>query len=138
MISKLKNAFGGARFGALPSLPPALRNNLTPLLVLAVIITAAVMMFMWQDQANYKPVFGAREKVAASDMMTSAAEMPSQEVPDMSPRARRAIDSWSVMGGKGRGNAHTTNVNGQAVYRSFCFHHLTEQLVPNSLLEGQR
>jgi flagellar M-ring protein FliF len=70
VISKLKNAFGGARLGALPGLPPALRNNLTPLLVLAVVITAAVMMFMWQDQANYKPVFGAREKVAASDMMT--------------------------------------------------------------------
>jgi flagellar M-ring protein FliF len=61
VISKLKNAFG-AKFGALPGLPPALRNNLTPLLVLAVVITAAVMMFMWQDQANYKPVFGAREK----------------------------------------------------------------------------
>ena len=37
--------------------------------MLAVVITAAVMMFMWQDQASYKPVFGAREKVAASDMM---------------------------------------------------------------------
>ena len=69
MISKFKSAFGGGKF-ALPSLPPLLRNNLTPLLVLAVILTAAVMMFMWQDQANYKPVFGAREKVAASDMMT--------------------------------------------------------------------
>jgi hypothetical protein len=34
-----------------------------------VAITAAVMLFMWKDQANYKPVFGAREKVAASDMM---------------------------------------------------------------------
>jgi len=69
VISKFKSAFGGGKF-ALPSLPPLLRNNLTPLLVLAVILTAAVMMFMWQDQANYKPVFGAREKVAASDMMT--------------------------------------------------------------------
>ncbi|QOL49782.1 flagellar basal-body MS-ring/collar protein FliF [Massilia litorea] len=84
MISKLKNAFGGARFGALPGLPPALRNNLTPLLVLAVVITAAVMMFMWQDQANYKPVFGAREKVAASDMMTvlEAEHIPYRIHPD--------------------------------------------------------
>jgi flagellar M-ring protein FliF len=70
VISKLKNAFGGGNLGAMPGLPPLLRNNLTPLLVLAVVITAAVMMFMWQDQASYKPVFGAREKVAASDMMT--------------------------------------------------------------------
>nr|WP_212760978.1 flagellar basal-body MS-ring/collar protein FliF [Telluria aromaticivorans] len=55
---------------SLPSLPPALRNNFTLLLGLAVAITAAVMMVSWQDQSNYKPVFGAREKVAASDMMT--------------------------------------------------------------------
>ena len=84
MISKLKNAFGGAKLGALPGLPPALRNNLTPLLVLAIVITAAVMMFMWQDQANYKPVFGAREKVAASDMMTvlEAEHIPYRIHPD--------------------------------------------------------
>jgi flagellar M-ring protein FliF len=84
VISKLKNAFGGARLGALPGLPPALRNNLTPLLVLAVVITAAVMMFMWQDQANYKPVFGAREKVAASDMMSvlEAEHIPYRIHPD--------------------------------------------------------
>ena len=83
MISKLKSAFGGGKF-ALPSLPPLLRNNLTPLLVLAVILTAAVMMFMWQDQANYKPVFGAREKVAASDMMTvlEAEHIPYRIHPD--------------------------------------------------------
>jgi flagellar M-ring protein FliF len=84
VISKLKNAFGGARLGAMPGLSPALRNNLTPLLVLAVVITAAVMMFMWQDQANYKPVFGAREKVAASDMMTvlEAEQIPYRIHPD--------------------------------------------------------
>ncbi|MFC5509940.1 flagellar basal-body MS-ring/collar protein FliF [Massilia jejuensis] len=84
MISKLKNAFGGARLGAMPGLPPLLRNNLTPMLVLAVVITAAVMMFMWQDQASYKPVFGAREKVAASDMMTvlEAEQIPYRIHPD--------------------------------------------------------
>ncbi|MCC2971766.1 flagellar M-ring protein FliF [Massilia sp. IC2-476] len=59
----------GGKKPALPALPPALRNNLSLLLGLAVAITAAVMMFLWQDQSNYKPVFGAREKVAASDMM---------------------------------------------------------------------
>ncbi|WP_374040106.1 flagellar basal-body MS-ring/collar protein FliF [Massilia sp. IC2-477] len=68
MISSLKAAMGGKK-PALPALPPALRNNLSLLLGLAVAITAAVMMFLWQDQSNYKPVFGAREKVAASDMM---------------------------------------------------------------------
>ncbi|MDM5178448.1 flagellar basal-body MS-ring/collar protein FliF [Massilia sp. DJPM01] len=55
--------------GAMPSLPPALRNNLTPMLVLAIAITAAVMMYLWNDQAGYKPVFGASERVASGDMM---------------------------------------------------------------------
>jgi len=84
VISKLKNVFKGGGLGAMPSLPPALRNNLTPLLVLAIVITAAVMMFMWQDQANYKPVFGAREKVAASDMMgvLEAEQIPYRIHPD--------------------------------------------------------
>ncbi|MEW6761388.1 MAG: flagellar basal-body MS-ring/collar protein FliF [Pseudomonadota bacterium] len=68
MISTLKTAVGDKL--ALPSLPPALRNNISLLLGLAVAITAAVMLYLWQDQASYKPVFGAREKVAASDMMS--------------------------------------------------------------------
>jgi flagellar M-ring protein FliF len=68
VISSLKSAFGGKL--AMPSLPPALRNNLPLILGLAVALTAAVMMYLWQDQSSYKPVFGAREKVAAGDMMT--------------------------------------------------------------------
>jgi flagellar M-ring protein FliF len=39
------------------------------MLVLAIGITAAVMLYMWNDQSSYKPVFGASEKVAAADMM---------------------------------------------------------------------
>ncbi|WP_373890068.1 flagellar basal-body MS-ring/collar protein FliF [Massilia sp. DJPM01] len=68
MIASLKSNFAG-RMGAMPSLPPALRNNLTPMLVLAIAITAAVMMYLWNDQAGYKPVFGASERVASGDMM---------------------------------------------------------------------
>lgn len=70
MINTLKSTFAGKGMGALPAMPAALRNNLTPMIVLAIGITAAVMMFIWSDQSSYKPVFGAREKVAASDMMT--------------------------------------------------------------------
>lgn len=66
MIATLKSAIGGKRL----ALPPALSKNLTPMLVLAIGITAAVMLYMWNDQSGYKPVFGAREKVAASDMMS--------------------------------------------------------------------
>jgi flagellar M-ring protein FliF len=65
VIATLKSALGGKRL----ALPPALSKNLTPMLVLAIGITAAVMLYMWNDQAGYKPVFGAHEKIAASDMM---------------------------------------------------------------------
>jgi flagellar M-ring protein FliF len=81
VIAALKSAFGGKR---LPALPPALSKNLTPMLVLAIAITAAVTLFMWKDQADYKPVFGAREKVAAADMMTvlEAEHVPYRVHPD--------------------------------------------------------
>src|SRR6478609_3460446 len=54
------------------------------MLVLAIAITAAVTLFMWKDQADYKPVFGAREKVAASDMMNvlEAEHVPYRVHPD--------------------------------------------------------
>jgi flagellar M-ring protein FliF len=81
VIAALKSAIGGKR---LPALPPALSKNLTPMLVLAIAITAAVTLFMWKDQADYKPLFGAREKVAASDMMSvlEAEHVPYRVHPD--------------------------------------------------------
>jgi flagellar M-ring protein FliF len=81
VIAALKSAIGGKR---LPAMPPALSKNLTPMLVLAIAITAAVTLFMWKDQADYKPVFGAREKVAASDMMNvlEAEHVPYRVHPD--------------------------------------------------------
>lgn len=82
MISSLKSAVGGKL--ALPSLPPALRNNLPLMLGLAVALTAAIMMYLWQDQSSYKPVFGAREKVVVADMMTvlEAEQIPYRVHPD--------------------------------------------------------
>ena len=80
MIATLKTALGGKRL----ALPPALTKNLTPILVLAIGITAAVMLYSWNDQAGYKPVFGAHEKVAASDMMSvlDAEHVPYRIHPD--------------------------------------------------------
>lgn len=71
MIAALKNGFDRmrARPAGVPAMPPALLKSLGPLMVLAIGVTALVLMYLWQDQAAYKPVFGAREKVAAADMM---------------------------------------------------------------------
>ncbi|NVM79781.1 flagellar M-ring protein FliF [Duganella sp. SG902] len=72
MINTIKSAF--ERWRANPSaaasaLSPNLLKTLYPLLLLAIGLTALVLMYMWSNQASYKPVFGAREKVAAPDMM---------------------------------------------------------------------
>lgn len=46
-------------------------SRLLPVVLLAIGVTAMVMMFLWNDQASYKPVFGAREQVPVSDMMAT-------------------------------------------------------------------
>jgi flagellar M-ring protein FliF len=69
VITTLKSFFARWRLAILPSVSPALLKSLMPLLVLAIGITAMVMMYFWHDQSTYKPVFGAREKIAVTDMM---------------------------------------------------------------------
>jgi flagellar M-ring protein FliF len=68
----------------MPGVPPALLKNLYPMLLLAIGVTALVLMFLWKDQAGFKPVFGAREKVAAADMMSvlEAEQIPYRIHPD--------------------------------------------------------
>lgn len=71
MIRSLKPVLARLRPGAeaAPLVSPAMLRSLLPLVALAIGITALVLMFLWRDQAGYKPVFGSREKVAAADMM---------------------------------------------------------------------
>ncbi|MEQ6292052.1 flagellar basal-body MS-ring/collar protein FliF [Vogesella sp. GCM10023246] len=68
MINSLKSRVG--RIASARSLwsPSALRM-LLPMLLLAAGITALAMMYLWHDDARYKPVFGAQERVPAADMM---------------------------------------------------------------------
>lgn len=66
-IATLRTGF--ERLRSRPGGALALPKGMLPLLALAVGITALVLMFVWRDQSSYKPVFGAREKVAVNDMM---------------------------------------------------------------------
>ncbi len=50
-------------------LRPQELSRLLPVFMLAIGLTALVMMFLWRDQSSYKPVFGAREQVPVSEMM---------------------------------------------------------------------
>lgn len=69
MNAVMKSGWQRLRKLDLPGLPPALLKSLLPLGLLAVGLTALVLMWMWSDQAGYKPVFGAREKVSAAELM---------------------------------------------------------------------
>jgi flagellar M-ring protein FliF len=84
VINTLKSAYGRWRGNGVPAMPPALVKNLYPMLMLAVGLTAVVLMFLWKDQSDYKAVFGAREKVVAADMMTvlDAEKIPYRIHPD--------------------------------------------------------
>ncbi|MET3131971.1 flagellar M-ring protein FliF [Oxalobacteraceae bacterium GrIS 1.11] len=69
MLNPLKSILMRWRAAGLPGVSPATLKSLAPLLVLAIGITALVMMYFWHDQSTYKPVFGNRERVAVTDMM---------------------------------------------------------------------
>ncbi|SCK17488.1 flagellar M-ring protein FliF [Vogesella sp. LIG4] len=59
-------------------LSPANVRMLLPMLLLAAGITALAMMYLWHDDARYKPVFGAQEHVPAAEMM---AVLDAEKVP---------------------------------------------------------
>ncbi|MBK1616114.1 flagellar M-ring protein FliF [Rubrivivax gelatinosus] len=69
MSKLLQTTFARLRAAGLPRPSPALLGSLGPLLVAAAAVTALVLAFQWRDQSSYKPLFGAREKVAAAEMM---------------------------------------------------------------------
>ena len=86
MIATLKTGLERlrARPGSALVVPPAVLRSLMPLMVLAIGVTALVLMYFWHDQSAYKPVFGAREKVAVSDMIAvlDAEHVPYRLHPD--------------------------------------------------------
>ncbi|KGT02909.1 secretory of YscJ/FliF family protein [Burkholderia pseudomallei] len=57
---------------------PAALSRLLPLVVLAVALTAAATLYMRYDQANYKPLFGAREPVQLDDVVST---LDAQRIP---------------------------------------------------------
>ena len=53
----------------MPLASPALQRLWLPLLLTAAIVTALVVMLLWQSAGNFKPLFGARENVAVADVV---------------------------------------------------------------------
>ncbi|MGL6069769.1 flagellar basal-body MS-ring/collar protein FliF [Craterilacuibacter sp.] len=79
MISRLRNGLDAWRTRA-PALamPASALRYLLPLLALSVLLTLALVFWLWRDDASYRPLFGADEKIAAADMMTV---LDSEQIP---------------------------------------------------------
>ncbi|KZE31735.1 flagellar M-ring protein FliF [Crenobacter luteus] len=80
MLAQLRNGLSSWRELAArrPALPASGLRYFLPMLVLAIGLTALVLAWLWRDDASYKPVFGATEKVAAADMM---AVLDAEQIP---------------------------------------------------------
>jgi flagellar M-ring protein FliF len=96
VINQFKSLLARARAGALPGLSPAMLQSLLPLLLLAVGVSAIVLMYFWRDQASYKPLFGAHEKVAATDMMGA---LDAEHIPyRLHPESGQVLVAESALG----------------------------------------
>ena len=49
---------------------PGLARVALPLVLVAAIVTAVVVLLMWQGSGHYRPLFGARENVAMADVVS--------------------------------------------------------------------
>ncbi|RQW24534.1 flagellar M-ring protein FliF [Rhodobacteraceae bacterium CH30] len=97
MISRLRNGFEAwrARAPAWPVPASSLRYAL-PMLALCALVTLAVVFWLWRDDASYKPVFGADEKIAAADMM---AVLDGEQIPyRLHPQSGQVLVPDAVLG----------------------------------------
>jgi flagellar M-ring protein FliF len=72
LINRLKQIAARVRAAGYLPLPSAsFLRSLLPLVLLAGGITALIMLYVWRDQSEYKPLFGVRENVPAAEMMSA-------------------------------------------------------------------
>lgn len=71
MLNTLKNRWTdwSAVRGHLPGISPAMQRLWMPLVLTAAIVTALVVMLLWQTTPSYRPLFGARENIVVSDVV---------------------------------------------------------------------
>lgn len=74
MLASLKTRltnWSAGRASALPFFSPAAQRLALPLLLTAAIVTALVVMLLWQSSSNFRPLYGARENVVVADVVSA-------------------------------------------------------------------
>ena len=70
MLNTVKERLSGMVGGrTLPTVSPAVQRLLLPLLLAVAIVTALIVMLMWQTSSSYRPLFGSRENVVVADVV---------------------------------------------------------------------
>lgn len=70
-VKKRLAEWQGSRGFALSSMPISVQRLWLPLLLGAAIVTALIVMLLWQSTSSYRPLFGARENIVVSDVVAS-------------------------------------------------------------------
>ncbi|UTH73145.1 flagellar basal-body MS-ring/collar protein FliF [Chromobacterium sp. IIBBL 290-4] len=73
MVQQLRSGLAAfqQRLNGRQLMPAQAWRYLLPIVLLAVGFSVALTLWLWRDDASYKPVFGAQEKVSAADMMAA-------------------------------------------------------------------
>ncbi|WP_241499264.1 flagellar basal-body MS-ring/collar protein FliF [Chromobacterium sphagni] len=71
MVKQLRSGFAAVqeKMAGRRLLPANAWRYLLPMVILAIALSVLLTLWLWRDDASYKPVFGAQEKVSGADMM---------------------------------------------------------------------
>ncbi|QIY80870.1 flagellar basal-body MS-ring/collar protein FliF [Chromobacterium violaceum] len=73
MVKQLRSGLAAVqqRMAGHQLLPANAWRYLLPIVLLAIGLSVVATLWLWRDDASYKPVFGAQEKVSGADMMAA-------------------------------------------------------------------
>ncbi|QEL55735.1 flagellar basal-body MS-ring/collar protein FliF [Chromobacterium paludis] len=73
MVKQLRSGFAAVqqRMAGRRLLPDNAWRTLLPIVLLAIGLSVVATLWLWRDDASYKPLFGAQEKVSSADMMAA-------------------------------------------------------------------
>lgn len=71
MLAQLRSGMDAWRKHAVSvlALPSSVVRYVVPISVFAIVLTLLIVLYLWRDNARYKPVFGTQENVVVADMM---------------------------------------------------------------------
>lgn len=98
MLAQVKSGFERFRLKSNTNSanPASFIKLVLPILILAIAISVLLMVYLWHDDSNYKPIFGNTEKIAAADMM---AVLDAERIPyRLHPQSGQVLVESSELG----------------------------------------